>query len=866
MTGSEILFGPILEQSVPSFQRTVRYLHEMGTRLIYNTHAIFTWFVSVIICWIYYKYENCYNNYILTTLTIFAVAYLIRAFSCKKSEEKSFNNAEEDLLYRSRLFNRTQLQIRQLAHDNTMGLTIGICGPWGSGKTFFINKLLRNLSQRSQKSDKCGLIWEDSFVICDKVELWSASSIDDAWERVICALHKGIFGKKPIDIRWFRKLLTYLISLITPAQGASYELIRLVLPDFHNEQLHHLKKRMHERKIVIVFDDLERANFSIIQTMLPLFERLKKLPNLIVICAVAENELQQVFHSNQTNADFVQGHLHKLFDLKIDIPEMTYTAIQNYQSNLLYGKYKDCHLVKSFLNIYPLRFGTARQMVRVIDKLTSIERQYFTGCPYSFTETNDRESSVLSDIKYIFLIEALRVTNSHILKTLREQVHINVFLGNIPSDIVLESTYSITCEVETASISTMLCGDSQEIEKTLNAEKSWIQEHPYLYKIIANGGIEFSILTHMKSDLDSSAYSNPIFKNESSYLKAIAGNYTRCTILNEWEMEELLSSSDYCNMSYSQMVNQYFSSIGELQEEQFKSEAAFRLLEYHIEKLVSSKSDLAALESALSAECTECSRSFLRNCNLLTSGSYIEYIEKTAYQHHDNGIVTLNINQAIFEKMFNLLHIGEQAIVISSYFNLMRKDFKVVHTSYFTTYIAPCQEYLVLMLSLCKNYGYNLAEQIATYPSHSCDSHYTFVAQAYKDAPGDMFTCKFKEGISTYICEISDKKRFIVKWLEFMGHQYHGASIRGGCDSSFANNKVLEMMSYIRELLDISPETIACHPYKSEIKVACANSLEKLRNDYHNWSTDKNIDRKTKYSSGIFFIIQMIEEIQKAAS
>ena len=99
-----------------------------------------------------------------------------------------------------------------------------------------------------------------------------------------------------------------------------------------------------------------------------------------------------------------------------------------------------------------------------------------------------------------------------------------------------------------------------------------------------------------------------------------------------------------------------------------------------------------------------------------------------------------------------------------------------------------------------------------------------------------------------------------------MGHQYHSATIKGGCDSSFANNDVFDMMVYIKDLLDISPKTIACHPNKPEIQLACANSLEKLRKDYKNWSTDKDIDRKTKYSSGIVFIIEMIEEIHKAAS
>lgn len=867
MTGSEILFGPILEQAGPSFQKTIRYLHEMGTRLIYNTHAILAWLVSVIICWIYYKYENCYNIYILTALAIFALAYLIRAFSCKKDEDKSFNNDKEDLLYRSRLFNRTQLQIRQLAHDNKMGLTIGISGPWGSGKTFFINNLLRNLSQRSQKSDTSGLIWEGSFVICDKVGLWSAANIDDAWERIICALHKGIFGKKPLDIRWIRKLLSYLISLITPAQGAAYELIRLVLPDFHNEQLHHLKKRMNERKVVLVFDDLERADFSIVQAMLPLFERLKKLPNLIVICAVAEDELKQIFQKNKTNAEFAHGHLNKLFDLRIEIPILPYTAIENFQDNLFIEKYKDCPMVKSFLKKYPLRFNSARQMVRVIDKLASIELQYFTGCLHYFDKEEKKEHHpILLKAKYIFLIEALRVASPYVLNILKEQVHINVFLGHIPNEIVSTSNYLITQEATALSIFRHTTGNDDEVNRQLENEKKWINKNPKLHKLLSTRGIELCILTHMRGDITSSYSSNPRFEAEVEYYDAILGSYTRSTLLNEWEIEEILTNSIYSGLSYSQMTHRYFSSLEEVQEDRSKSEAAFQLLEYHIKKASENRVLPISLESVLTAECANYSMSYLHNCNHLSSGSFINYIEKASLKQHENNVITIEINKTIFEKLFNLLHIGEQALVISSYFNLMRNRFKVERPSDFTTHIAPNAEYLKLILSLCKSYGYNLAEQIEMYPSHSCDSLYPFAAQAYRDTPKDIFTCKFKEGISTYISAISDKNSFIVKWIEFMGHQYHSVSIREGCDSSFANNDVFDMMVYIKDLLDISPKTIACHPNKPEIQLACANSLEKLKTDYKNWSTDKDIDRKTKYSSGIVFIIEMIEEIQKAAS
>ena len=74
---------------------------------------------------------------------------------------------------------------------------------------------------------------------------------------------------------------------------------------------------MENKKLVLVFDDLERADFGIVKAILPLFERLKKLPNLIVVCAVADNELKQVFKGQKMEEECAHGHLNKLFDLRI---------------------------------------------------------------------------------------------------------------------------------------------------------------------------------------------------------------------------------------------------------------------------------------------------------------------------------------------------------------------------------------------------------------------------------------------------------------------------------------------------------------------------------------------------------------------
>ena len=94
------------------------------------------------------------NTTILPCFALIVLMYVCYIKTATNQKQPQIIESNTDLLYRSRLFNRTHLQIRKLAYDNTKGLTIGICGQWGSGKTFFINNLLANLSQQSTKSSK----------------------------------------------------------------------------------------------------------------------------------------------------------------------------------------------------------------------------------------------------------------------------------------------------------------------------------------------------------------------------------------------------------------------------------------------------------------------------------------------------------------------------------------------------------------------------------------------------------------------------------------------------------------------------------------------------------------------------------------
>ncbi len=804
------------------------------------------------------------NTTILPCFALIVLMYVCYIKTATNQKQPQIIESNTDLLYRSRLFNRTHLQIRKLAYDNTKGLTIGICGQWGSGKTFFINNLLANLSQQSTKSSKNGPLWEKPFVVCEKVELWSASSLDDAWERVIFALHKGIFDKEPLNIRWLSRLPTYLFSFIIPSHEAAHELISLVLPDFHNDQLRLLKERMHERKIVLVFDDLERADFSIIQAMLPLFERLKKLPNLIVICAVAEEELKRVFLRERVLPDFVQGHLAKLFDLRIEIPTMSHTAIENFQNNLFSSKYKDCPLVKSFLTKYPLRFDSARQMIRVIDRLTSIERQYYANCPFSFNrEPEDEQNSILAQAKYIFLIETLRLVNPALLKELYEKPHYSNTLNKIPYTLLATSSFEITEDAHERY--DFILGISDNNRRKIENEDKWAETNKKLYTALIQKATEWSIFSYLYKDVYAESESGQ-HKRESYFSSAYDAYYTRCTSLLEWEMQQISESPEMQGIPYHEKVSIHFHKLNEHPEPKFLSAAEFSLFDYEIRQAKGNNEKIKQVISSLQKETREIGNIY---GNSRIHSSYFWRTLAHLGFNSTNDDFDYSSHAPLFLLLFDVMSLDEQAYVLSAFFHRYKTEITSGEKSDLENHVdwlSHDSNYKNLVEQMSYKYGCYLAFYINNYPKHFSSVSQEYACQVYDRENHSVYWEQIRKGVSDYIQSCSNIEQFIFGWLGFMGHQYRDASMHGGINSSFISNGVAEMMKSIEEMLNLNADTIAHLPNKSKIRLACSSSLENLRKNYNYWSEGEDEKRKAKYSSGTLSIIQMIEEIQKAAT
>ena len=794
------------------------------------------------------------GNIILTS------TYLFYACFIKNAGESGIPPKPHDHLDRSRLFNRTHQHIRKLAKSTPHGLTIGICGQWGSGKTFFIDTLLALLSRPVNVDLRNSEQWNEKFIICKKVELWSASSLDDAWNRIIHALHIGIFNRPPICNAKAKKLLSFLTAL-SSNQTAAHELIELILPELEDIHLQSIVNKMKEHKVVLVIDDLERADFSIIQAMLPLFERLKKLPNLIVICAVAEEELKRVFLRERVLPDFVQGHLAKLFDLRIEIPTMAYTAIKNFQDHLFNSKYKDCPLVRGFLEKYPLRFDSARQMIRVIDRLTSIERQYYANCPFSFErKPKDEQNSILARAKYIFLIETLRLVSPTLLKELYEKPHYSNAINEIPYTLLATSSYAITEDTHERYDFTL--GDSDNNRRTIENEVEWAETNKKLYKLLIQKNTEWSIFSYLYEDVHAESEPDK-HECESDFRSAYSAYYTRCTSLLEWEIQQISENQEMLGIPYHEKVSLHFRKLNEYPEPKFLAAAEFSLFDYEIRQAKGNNEKIKQVISSLQKESREIGNIY--GNEHLNSMYFLRTISYLGYSPEDKDF-DYPSHEPLFFELYKVMNLREQAHVLTPFFHRYKtKSTKKEHTDLakYADWLSQQPNYQKLVKKLCYEYGKNLAYHINYYPDSMPSSLQEFHCQAYVYAKGTPYHEQIQSGINDHIQSCSNINKFIYGWIDFMGHCYKDSTLNMEEHYTFVSEAVYEMMTHIHNLIYKSADSFdKCD--SAHLSKICERTLSKLRYDYEQWIDGARTD-KEKYTSGLQKLILMIENIQKAA-
>lgn len=381
----------------------------------------------------------------------------------KENAPKEYPEISECLGH-TRMYDRLHARIRRTLY-NKKGRAIAIYGDWGSGKTHCLRYLAHRLSLPQQKigeNKNCcdEHHYDDDFKetnafmesaqVCS-VNLWEHRTVQEAWDAIVRALTKTI--TKRVSLFDSVILNKYIPSIMKSIPGGEtfarlYEIVFCSGEDYNELQCSKISEAIGEKhRVVLILDDVDRASYVVVRDLLPLIEKLKRIDRLMVVCAIAKDEFGETFikgsHDKGKATEQVTGYLTKIFDYSFNIPNLVSEYGHKYALSLIKkneeaegiqintSKEGDFNaglkLLRAFLNRAPfwtIEFDTPRQVERVIDRLSSIERQYFTDSElidykhssrpyYEEKEGNEKEHQ---EEHCVFLIEIFQMLFPEVLE------------------------------------------------------------------------------------------------------------------------------------------------------------------------------------------------------------------------------------------------------------------------------------------------------------------------------------------------------------------------------------------------------------------------------------------------------------------
>ena len=232
-------------------------------------------------------------------------------------------NPEEDVLGRAKLAESFSEQLLSL--DASEGLVTGALGPWGSGKTSFVNLVRPHLK-------KAGIEILD-------FNPWMFSGTEQLVESFFVELSAQLRGRDRRRFYELGKSLTRYGEIFSgmrwgwlPVAGPWIDRVRLAmkllvnLPDLRKEGIAERRDKVKKAltalgtPLVVVVDDIDRLTTPEIRAVFKLVRLTANFPNVIYITAFDRERVEKAL----TESTGIRGrdYLEKILQWDIDLPEI----------------------------------------------------------------------------------------------------------------------------------------------------------------------------------------------------------------------------------------------------------------------------------------------------------------------------------------------------------------------------------------------------------------------------------------------------------------------------------------------------------------------------------------------------------------
>ena len=256
--------------------------------------------------------------------------------------DNPIRNSEGDVLGRADVAKSFARHV--LALDVSEGTVVGVLGPWGSGKTSFIN-LARTEFQREeiQVLDFNPWMFSDAEHLVERffIELTSQLRIRSGLDEVGKALEDyseivSSISQIPVVGPWSKlismimKLLGELIQYkkgqgVNSEKSTTYEDLIQFFQNRKEEGVIKCRKKVREalntldKPIIVVLDDVDRLPASEIRDVFKLVRLTASFPNIIYIVACDRFRVEQALEDQGLSG---RDYLEKILQLPFDLPEV----------------------------------------------------------------------------------------------------------------------------------------------------------------------------------------------------------------------------------------------------------------------------------------------------------------------------------------------------------------------------------------------------------------------------------------------------------------------------------------------------------------------------------------------------------------
>ena len=238
--------------------------------------------------------------------------------------DNPINSIQEDRLGRGDTVKSFVDQILEL--DASQGLSVGVFGPWGSGKTSFIRLAKEQFRNRD--------------VTVVDFNPWMFSGSEQLVTRFFTELSGELVAESGLDkvgkaLAAYGGTLVGAVNLVSATFAGFPALAELLTPFLRQLESSSGKKGLNERRdeveralsardepLVVILDDVDRLSFAEIRDVFKLVRLTASFPNLVYLVACDRHRVGQALAGDGGDAAYGHQYLEKIIQFPFDLPEV----------------------------------------------------------------------------------------------------------------------------------------------------------------------------------------------------------------------------------------------------------------------------------------------------------------------------------------------------------------------------------------------------------------------------------------------------------------------------------------------------------------------------------------------------------------